>query len=338
MRLRPSRGPADAVRPSLDRASTGTPGTSSTEASARPLLLAVGVTAPRQILPGSCYLVTRRCSERRFFLKPSELTNAIVLYVLAVAAERFGVVVHAFCVLSNHLHLVITDPHGRLPAFEQYLDSLVARAINASLGRREAFWDPSGYNAVTPLTTQDVLDAAAYTLANPVAAGLVSCAVDWPGLWSRPEWIGGAPLTAERPRVFFREDGDLPPVARLQLAAPAGFASAAEFRVLLQAATFAREEKARQGGRRFLGRRRVLATSPTSSPPRREERRTLRPRFATRYPALAAAAICRFRSFLQAYREALAQLRSGVSDVVFPAGTYWWPLALGVRCAATGPP
>ena len=62
------------------------------------------VTPPRRVLPGTSYLVTRRCSERRFFLRPSKLTNEILLYVLAVAAQRYGVLVHAFCVLSNHLH------------------------------------------------------------------------------------------------------------------------------------------------------------------------------------------------------------------------------------------
>jgi REP element-mobilizing transposase RayT len=88
--------------------------------------------AARRIVPGASYLVTRRCSERRFFLRPSRLTNEVVLYVLAVAARRFGVLVHAFCVLSNHLHLLVTDPDARLPAFMQYLDSLVARAVNAT--------------------------------------------------------------------------------------------------------------------------------------------------------------------------------------------------------------
>jgi putative transposase len=66
--------------------------------------LARPVTPPRRVLPGTIYLVTRRCSERRFFLKPSPLTSEIFLYVLAVAARRYGVLVHAFCVLSNHCH------------------------------------------------------------------------------------------------------------------------------------------------------------------------------------------------------------------------------------------
>jgi putative transposase len=75
------------------------------------------MTAPRQILAGATYLVTRRCSQRLFLLKPSRLTNSVFLYLLAVAARRFGIAVHAYCVLSNHFHLVLTDPAARLPAF-----------------------------------------------------------------------------------------------------------------------------------------------------------------------------------------------------------------------------
>jgi hypothetical protein len=59
------------------------------------------VTAPRRILPGASYLLTRRCSERRFFLRPSRRTNELFLYVLALAVSRYGMLVHAFCVLSN---------------------------------------------------------------------------------------------------------------------------------------------------------------------------------------------------------------------------------------------
>ena len=100
------------------------------------------MTAPRQVLPGTTYLVTRRCTQRQLLLRPSPTIGAIFLYVLAVAARRFGIRVHAFCVLSNHYHLVVTDPGAQLPAFGQYLDSLVARATNASLGRWESFWAP----------------------------------------------------------------------------------------------------------------------------------------------------------------------------------------------------
>jgi REP-associated tyrosine transposase len=149
------------------------------------------MTAPRQVLRGATYLVSRRCAQRQFLLRPSKTSKEVFLYLLAVAARRFGIRVHAFCVLSNHVHLGVTDPDARLPAFHQFLDALVARALNALHGRWEAFWAPNSYSVVTLVSPVDVIDKAAYVLANPVAARLVRSARLWPALWSAPEWIGG---------------------------------------------------------------------------------------------------------------------------------------------------
>jgi putative transposase len=67
------------------------------------------MTAPRQILAGATYLVTRRCVQRQFLLRPSKTVNEVFRNVLAVATARFGFLVHAYCVLSNHYHIVVTD-------------------------------------------------------------------------------------------------------------------------------------------------------------------------------------------------------------------------------------
>jgi hypothetical protein len=44
------------------------------------------MTLPRQVVPGRDYMITRRCSERRFFLCPDDDTNNAFLYCLALAA------------------------------------------------------------------------------------------------------------------------------------------------------------------------------------------------------------------------------------------------------------
>ncbi len=266
------------------------------------------------------------------------MTNGIFRYVLAVAAHRFGVRVHAFCVLSNHFHLVVTDPGARLPAFEQYLDSLVARALNASLGRWESFWAPSSYSAVALLSPDDILDKAAYVLANPVAAGLVRRGRDWPGLWSAPEQIGGGAIEVERPTCFFRPKGSMPATVDLELSVPPGFESGAEFRDRLIVALEVREKAAAEvlesAGRRVLGKKRVLAQSRTTRPVPEEPRRKLNPRIAARDRWKRIEALSRLVEFLDAYREARAALRKGLHDVIFPAGTYWLRVAHGVRCLA----
>lgn len=296
------------------------------------------MTPPRRVLPGTSYLVTRRCSERRFFLRPSTLTNDIVLYVLAVAAERYGVLVHAFCVLSNHLHLVLTDQNATLPAFMQYLDSLVARAVNASLGRFEGFWaTDASYSAVEPLDPADVLAKTAYVLANPVAAGLVPRGAQWPGLWTSPDQIGSAKLLARRPKFFFDPKSYLPESIELALTTPPCFASAEEFRSQLSSALGDLEEKHQAelaaAGRRFLGAARVLAQSPLASPPAGEPRFELKPRIAARDKWKRIEGILRLKSFLKEYREAWLARREGRTDVLFPAGTYLLRILHGVQCA-----
>ncbi|WP_041448543.1 hypothetical protein [Anaeromyxobacter sp. Fw109-5] len=295
------------------------------------------MTTPRRVLPGTVYLMTRRCSERRFFLRPSKLINEIFLYVLALAAARHGILVHAYCVLSNHAHLIITDPLGRLPAFMQYLDSLVARAVNASLGRFEGFWATDGsYSAVEPLDAADVVAKTAYVLANPVAAGLVRRGAEWPGLWSAPEQIGNK-LTATRPQVFFDPKGYLPEKVELELTSPPGFASAAEFRALVSAALQDLEQKHHRElvaqGRRFLGVARVLAQNPFTRPSGGEPRFGLKPRVAARDKWRRVEGLLRLKSFVHAYRQALARWSSGERSVVFPAGTYLLRVLHGVQCA-----
>ncbi len=297
------------------------------------------MTAPRQVAPGDSYLVTRRCTQRQFLLTPSRITNQTFLYVLAVAAARYGVRVHAFCVLSNHYHLVVTDPRATLPAFQQFLDALVARALNALHGRWESFWAPDTYSAVRLASSDDAVEKCAYALANPVLAGLVAAGSAWPGPWSPPERIGADPYVVKRPEHFFDAKGSLPEEAVLFLTPPAGFETAEQFRRELEGALAGREADARtrwraRGG--FLGVARVLAQKPTSRPMAGEPRRKLNPRVAGRDKWKRLEALGRLVDFLRAYRSAWMARREGSDAVVFPHGTYLLRILHAVPCAGAG--
>jgi putative transposase len=298
------------------------------------------MTAPRRVLPGAVYMLCRRCSERRFFLRPSREVNEVIRYLLAVAAQRFGIVLHAFCFLSNHLHLVLTDTRGNLPAFEQYLDSLLARALNALHGHWESFWSPGSYSAVTLLAPEDVLAKAAYVLANPASAGLVRRGFEWPGLWSAPEQIGAGPSLVKRSKHFFRPEGPMPEVASLELFCPPGFESVEEFRRRLLALVAELEDQAARElageGRSFLGARKVLAQKPHARPAPGEPRRGLNPRVAGRDKWKRIEALLRLKKFQRAHRDAWLAFAGGLRDTIFPHGTYWMRVAYGARCAGAG--
>jgi putative transposase len=208
--------------------------------------------------------------------------------------------------------------------------------VNASLGRWESFWAPSSYSAVALTTRDDVLEKAAYVLANPVAAGLVRRGRDWPGLWSDPALIGGHAVRARRPKRFFRQNGYLPEQAELELAPPAGFGSPDEFRDHLSAALLVREERHASEGRTFLGATRIRGQSPFARPAKGEPRRTLKPRVAARDKWKRIEALERLAKFVEAYREAWRAWTSGLRDVLFPAGTYALRVAHAVCCETAG--
>lgn len=283
-------------------------------------------------------MITRRCLGRMFLLRPSKDLNRLFSYILAVAAKRYGICLHALCVLSNHFHIVLSDPEGRLPTFERDLDSLVARSVNALHGRWESFWAPGSYSAVTLVTTNDILNKAAYVLANPVAAGLVPAGDAWPGLWCAAG--KGGPRHVKRPKHFFRADGPLPAEAVLEFECPPGFESVDSFRKELLARVKELEERAAvelaTAGRTFLGVRGVMAQDPEARPTSREPRRQLNPRVACGDKWRRIETLQRLKAFLSDYREAWQSFARGVRDTVFPHGTYWMRVAYGVPCASAG--
>ncbi len=301
------------------------------------MLFRRSVTAPRQILPGATHLITRRVSERRFMLRPSRETNAILGYLLAVISERYGILLHVACVLSNHLHIVLTDPKERLPDFQRDLDSLAARTVNCLLGRWGSLFERDSYSAVSLETDDDVLDKVVYVLANPVAAGLVRRAREWPGLWSDPRQIGGEGVVIERPKGFFRENGPMPASARLRFHPPPGFENDPELIPELLGRLEKAEDRAAaeigKSGSSFLGVARVLAQKWYARPKGGEPRRGLSPQVACRNKWKRIEALTRLKSFRVAYREALAKWKKGMRDVLFPPGTWLMRVQHGVACA-----
>ena len=294
---------------------------------------------PRQIVPGSRYLVTRRSTQRQFLLRPSLLLFQIFVYCLALAAAVTGVQIHAVCVLSDHWHAVVTDPHGLIPAFLEWVHKFVAKCVNASLGRWENLWSSEPPSIVRLEDDESVLEHIVYTLCNPTAAGLVAYGHEWPGLRTRPRDLAGSERGVRRPDVFFRKAGPTPETAVLRIVPPAIEGKtpdqvAREIEKRVRAREQELRDEARRSGRSFLGRKRVLAQDPFDSPKTKEPRRKLSPCVAAADPAIRVHALGLLQQFQQEYRVAFEKLKRGIRDVVFPYGTYY----LRIRAAVASAP
>ncbi len=294
------------------------------------------MTKPRQILPGACHLVSRRCTQRIYLLRPSKAVEEVVLYCLAYAMAKTGVKVHAFVVMSNHLHLVVTDPYGKLPEFAHLLHRHIANALNARYGRWENFWAAGSYSDVQLDTVADIARKILYTLLNPVEAGLVKRATQWPGLTSAGIPFG-AKIKARRPKFYFREDGEMPDELDLVLTVPPKMkisqrklTETIQHRSAEMEAVYQREAARR--GRKFLGAKRCRQVRPFDRPRSREPRRGLNPRVAGALESTRIAAIRRLKSFWSLYEEARRRWRDGARNVLFPHGTYGLRVFAKVQC------
>lgn len=269
-------------------------------------------------------MVTRRCLDRRFYLVPSEETNAILLYALAYNAAKHGVNVHACGYQSNHEHVEFTDVRGVRPDFLRDLHRDIALAMKELHGIPETMWSDAVASSVELVNEGAQVDAAVYILLNPVTAGLVAEAADWPGVVTLP---GVTMLTAKRPNTYFSVQR--PELVEMAVMPPPAWSGSADQWHERLAERVEEGERAvaaqrRRDGLAVLGAAIVKHQRPFDRPSSRDRHE------AKRNPVLAAggdvaalkAAIAGLQAWRTSYREQ-RPLWMNDKSVAFPRGTWW---------------
>jgi hypothetical protein len=280
-------------------------------------------------------MVTRRCTQRQFLLRPDAETSNAFVYCLALAAHRAHMQVVAFLAHSNHHHTIVVDTDGRMPEFLEGFHKLFAKHQNALRGRWENFWASEATSVVELLDPEDILAKMTYALTNPVKDHLVQRADQWPGASSLRANLDGRSLHAFRPWRFFRKNGALPDSLTLTCVRPPGFEHLGhdQWRALLEdrmrAVELSATHQRRAQGIQVLGRGQVLRQRPTERPRSHEPRRRLSPRIAAMNRWARIEALQRNKTFVAAYRAARDLWLAGL-DAVFPTGTYWLRRFAGV--------
>ncbi len=293
----------------------------------------------RQVLPRRFYLLTRRCTQRQFWLRPDSEVNQIWRYCLAEAATRHDIDVVFTTVMSNHVHTVVYDRQARRPKvieFIEHLHKLVARCVNSLRGRWENLWASERTSIVHLKTPEDVMAKMVYAATNPVKDNLVERVEHWPGVNAYTDFVNDRAVQVERPRRFFQPNGKMPASVTLRYVVPPELGDAAEVRARLRELVRAEEAQLllarRRGGRRVLGRRAVLRQRCSEQPASAAPRRGINPQVAARSQWVRIGALRGLREFQVSYRIALEAFRRR-KPAVFPAGTYWMHRFAGAQVA-----
>lgn len=136
---------------------------------------------PRLTLPGYPHHVIQRGNNRQ----PIFVTVADYRYMLGLLDEKarlFDVAVHAYVLMSNHFHLLVTPQTATgLPHMMQAVGRSYVRYFNDLQGRSGTLWE-GRYKSTLIQTDRYLLACMAYIDLNPVRAGLITEAKDYP--WS----------------------------------------------------------------------------------------------------------------------------------------------------------
>ena len=136
---------------------------------------------PRLTLPGYPHHVIQRGNNRQTIFA-SAADYQTLLDLLDENAEKFGVAVHAYVLMSNHFHLLATPQTAEgLPLMMQAVGGRYVRHFNDSQKRTGTLWE-GRYKSTLIQTERYLLACMAYIDLNPVRAALVAQARDYP--WS----------------------------------------------------------------------------------------------------------------------------------------------------------
>ena len=134
----------------------------------------------RQATPA---LITTCCHQRQPLLA-DPVCAGIVLDALHWMDQHRLLILHAAVVMPDHLHFVADPLDVPWPDLLGSLKGFSARRINRRLDRSGTVWQAQ-YHDRHIGSDRDLAVAVDYCLGNPVRAGLVVSAMDYPHVWSR---------------------------------------------------------------------------------------------------------------------------------------------------------
>ncbi len=149
---------------------------------------------------GALYHVTSR-GDRQENIYQDDRDRNDFLEILAQVKSRYNWLIHAYCLMDNHYHLLIETPDGNLSKGMRQLNGVYTQTSNRN-HQRVGHVFQGRYKAILVQKETYLLELARYIVLNPVRARMVRTVQEWswssyrdtagyrcPPDWLETDWI-----------------------------------------------------------------------------------------------------------------------------------------------------
>ncbi|MES2999109.1 MAG: transposase [Pseudomonadota bacterium] len=163
---------------------------------------------PRLTVPGYPHHIIQRGNNRQSIFAVTD-DYETVLSMLEEHAKKAAVAVHAYVLMSNHLHLLATPETAEgIPQMMQSIGRRYVRYFNQRQGRTGTLWE-GRYKSTLIQAERYLMACTAYIDLNPVRAGMVADPADY--AWSSyRHYIGLREDKLVTPHPLYWEMGNTP--------------------------------------------------------------------------------------------------------------------------------
>jgi len=121
---------------------------------------------------GAFYHVTSRGNEQKDVFKSQKDREKFLEY-LASATKRYGAIIHVYCLMSNHYHLLLETPEGNLSQIMRHINGAYTTYFNVKRKRAGHLFQ-GRYKAILVEADEYATELSRYIHLNPVRAGMVT--------------------------------------------------------------------------------------------------------------------------------------------------------------------
>jgi len=122
--------------------------------------------------PGAFYHITSRGNERKAVFKSKHDRTKFLEY-LGSATERYGAIIHVYCLMDNHYHLLLETPSANLPQIMRHINGAYTTYFNVKRDRSGHLFR-GRYKAILVEKGEYVKELSRYIHLNPVRANMVA--------------------------------------------------------------------------------------------------------------------------------------------------------------------